>query len=79
MRELLNQIIAKDKRPPLNEYTGELIQAKGAQVVGLDGSENEFDVVLQIYGQLNTFSPDSRDRLLACIRMARKDNGIDTK
>jgi cyclopropane fatty-acyl-phospholipid synthase-like methyltransferase len=167
MKELLNQIIANDKRPPLYEYTGELfwndphiskqmlkahlnpdhdaasrkphailktvnhlfdqgilkqgmrvldlgcgpglyselMQAKGAQVVGLDGSENsieyarerserlglgieylhmdffdmayenEFDVVLQIYGELNTFSPVNRDRLLACIRSALKDNG----
>lgn len=83
----------------------ELIQEKGAQVVGLDGSknsieyaqernerlglgieylhmdffdmtfENEFDVVLQIYGELNTFSPLNRDRLLKCIRKALKEDG----
>lgn len=83
----------------------ELIQAKGAQVVGLDGSrnsieyaqernkrlglgikylymdffdmvfDNEFDVVLQIYGELNTFSPINRDRLLSCVRKALKKDG----
>ncbi|MCA0385983.1 MAG: methyltransferase domain-containing protein [Firmicutes bacterium] len=83
----------------------ELIQAKGAHVVGIDGSENsiayakerserlglgitylhmdffempfeqEFDVVLQIYGELNTFSPENRDRLLSLIKRALKDNG----
>ncbi|HSN67560.1 MAG TPA: methyltransferase domain-containing protein, partial [Fusibacter sp.] len=84
----------------------ELIQLKGATVVGLDGSENsiqyarerserlglgidyhhmdffempfenEFDVVLQIYGELNTFSPENRDRLLALIRRSLKDDGV---
>lgn len=84
----------------------ELIQAKGAMVVGIDGSENsiqyasernerlglgieyhhmdffempfenEFDVVLQIYGELNTFSPENRDRLLALIRKALKTDGV---
>ena len=84
----------------------ELIQARGATVVGLDGSENsinyatersdrldlgidyhhmdffempfenEFDVVLQIYGELNAFSPKNRDRLLALIRRALKEDGV---
>lgn len=84
----------------------ELIQAKGASVIGLDGSENsiqyarerserlglgieyyhmdffemafenEFDVVLQIYGELNTFSPENRDRLLARIHRALKNEGL---
>ena len=167
MKELLNQILANDKRPPLYEYTGELfwndpyiskqmlkahlntehdaasrngkailktvnhlfdcgilkkgmrvldlgcgpglyselIQEKGAKVVGIDGSENsiryarerserlglgieylhmdffelsfenEFDVVLQIYGELNTFSPFNRDRLLKIIRRSLKEDG----
>lgn len=38
--------------------------------------ENEFDVVLQIYGELNTFSPENRDRLLALIRRALKEEGV---
>lgn len=37
--------------------------------------ENEFDVVLQIYGELNTFSDENRDRLLGLIRKALKQDG----
>lgn len=37
--------------------------------------ENEFDVVLQIYGELNTFSDENRDRLLGLIRKALKREG----
>ena len=36
---------------------------------------NEFDVVLQIYGEINTFSPENRDRLLGLIRCALKEEG----
>lgn len=84
----------------------QMIQSKGAKVVGIDCSENsiryakdqnnilnlgieyyqmdffdmpfvdEFDVVLQIYGEVNTFSPYNRDRLFGLIRRALKKDGI---
>ncbi|MCD4712459.1 MAG: class I SAM-dependent methyltransferase [Clostridiales bacterium] len=37
--------------------------------------DNEFDVVMQIYGEMNTFSPENRDRLFSLINKALKDGG----
>lgn len=37
--------------------------------------EAEFDVVLQIYGEINTFSPENRDRLFQLIHQALKPEG----
>ncbi|HAE43495.1 MAG TPA: SAM-dependent methyltransferase [Clostridiales bacterium] len=37
--------------------------------------DNEFDVVMQIYGEMNTFSPENRDRLFMLIKKALKDEG----
>lgn len=37
--------------------------------------ENEFDVVMQIYGEMNTFSPENRDRLFSLIKKALKNEG----
>lgn len=37
---------------------------------------NEFDVVIQIYGELNTFSDEMRDRLLKLVHKALKKDGI---
>lgn len=41
----------------------------------MDFSE-EFDAVLQIYGELNTFADEKRDRLLKLIHRALKKNGV---
>lgn len=38
--------------------------------------ENEFDMVLQIYGEINTFSPRNRDHLLKLIYRALKKEGL---
>ena len=38
--------------------------------------ENEFDAVLQIYGEVNTFSDENLDKLLKIIYRALKDNGV---
>lgn len=40
------------------------------------GYENEFDVVIQVYGELNTFSDESLEKLLLSIRKALKKDGI---
>jgi SAM-dependent methyltransferase len=37
---------------------------------------NEFDAVIQVYGELNTFSNEMRDRLLSLIRRALKKDGM---
>ena len=38
--------------------------------------ENEFDAVLQVYGELNTFSDENLEKLLKVIYRALKDNGV---
>jgi SAM-dependent methyltransferase len=37
--------------------------------------ENEFDAVMQVYGELNTFSPERLDALLKLVRRALRDKG----
>ncbi len=37
---------------------------------------DEFDAVIQVYGELNTFSDEKRDKLLGLINKALKNNGV---
>lgn len=38
--------------------------------------KNEFDAVIQVYGELNTFNEEALERLLAAIRKALKEDGV---
>ncbi len=38
--------------------------------------EDEFDAIIQVYGELNTFFDTSLEKLLLCIRKALKDDGV---
>jgi iron-sulfur cluster assembly accessory protein len=57
------------------EEAGLDIEYKRTDFFDIDYTD-KFDVVIQVYGELNVFSDDSRDRLLEIIGRALKKNGI---
>lgn len=57
------------------EEAGLDIEYKKLDFFDIDYTD-EFDAVIQVYGELNTFSDDKRDRLLKIVHRALKKDGI---